>query len=444
MATNALAHETTSPAPGSVAGDAPAGLAPRPRTPAETGLSDAFLSDLLAKHLYEGGVLDLRQLCQRTALTGSIVEAVLGFLRNEACIEVRSRDSGQGDLRYALTDRGRAMALDALMRSGYVGPAPVPLRDYARVVQAQSVHASLITEQAMCTAFADVVIRESLLHQLGPALHSGRAIFVYGASGSGKSYISRRLARLLGEHVLIPYALALGDNVIQFFDPLLHHPASDTEAKPSVMLQHGHDPRFVLCKRPVVITGGELTLDLLDVRYESATKQYHAPLQLKASNGMFLIDDLGRQRVATVDLLNRWIVPMEERRDFLNLGTGKHFEVPFDVVLVFCTNMNPLELADEAFLRRLGYKIRFDYLEPIEYEKIWRQVCSEQGISFDPGVLRYVLEELHAKRNVPLLPCHPRDLLTLAQDQCRYQEQPNTVTAERMRWAWDNYFVKLA
>ncbi|MFQ5544962.1 MAG: AAA family ATPase [Acidiferrobacterales bacterium] len=439
-----LGCEATSSAPSPVIPNAHTRLAPRPRTVAETGLSDIFLSDLVAKHLYEAGVLDLRQLSERTALAGPILETVLGFLRDEAGVEVRGRSSHNAGLRYALTDRGRAAALDALMRSGYVGPAPVPLRDYERVVHAQSVHTSTITQQAMHTAFADMVIRETLLHQLGPAVHSGRAIFVYGSSGTGKSYISRRLARLLGENVLIPYALGLGETVIQFFDPMLHHAASEARAEPSAMLEHGHDPRFALCQRPVAITGGELTLDMLEVRYEPATKQYHAPLQLKASNGMFVIDDLGRQRLATVDLLNRWIVPMEERRDFLNLGTGKHFEVPFDVVLIFCTNMNPLELADEAFLRRLGYKIRFDYLEPIEYEKIWRQVCSEQGISFDPGVLRYVLEELHAKRNVPLLPCHPRDLLTLAQDQCRYQEEPNSVTAERMRWAWDNYFVKLA
>lgn len=411
---------------------------------AETGLSEAFLSGLVAKHLYEGGVLDLPQLSERTALAGSIVETVLGFLRSEAWIELRGESSRGAGLRYALTDRGRAAALDALMKGGYVGPAPVPLRDYRRVVAAQCVHASAITRDNLRAAFIDVVIPEPLLDQLGPAMHSGRAIFVYGASGTGKTYISRRLARLLGETVLIPYALALDETVLQFFDPLLHRAAPGGQAEPSVMLERGHDPRFVLCQRPVVITGGELTLDALDVRYEPAVKQYYAPLQLKATNGMFLIDDLGRQRVATVDLLNRWIVPMEERRDFLNLGAGRHFEVPFDVVLIFSTNMNPLELADEAFLRRLGYKIRFDPLDPVEYEKIWRQVCHERGMPFDAGVLHYVVEELHAKDKVPLLPCHPRDLLTLAQDQCRYQGEPNAVTVERMRWAWDNYFIKLA
>jgi hypothetical protein len=182
---------------------------------------------------------------------------------------------------------------------------------------------------------------------------------------------------------------------------------------------------------------------MLEVRYDTALKLYHAPLQLKASNGMYLIDDLGRQRVATVDLLNRWIVPMEERKDFLSLGAGQHFEVPFDVLLIFSTNIDPLELADEAFLRRMGYKIRFDYVHVVEYEEIWRQVCRDKSMPFDPEVIRYVLEELHAKRKVPLLPCHPRDLLSLAEDHCRYQGKPNTPTIELMRWAWDNYFIEL-
>ena len=439
---DALMRETSPPASESALADSRARLAPRPRTSEETGLTESFLADLVAKHLFEGGVLDVRQLSERTALAGPILEQVLAFMRGEAWIEVRRGSSDSVGVRYALTDRGRAGALDALMRSGYVGPAPVPLPDYVRVVEAQSVHTNVITREKLRAAFSDVVIREALLHQLGPAVHSARPIFVYGPSGTGKSYISRRLARLLGNDVLIPYAISAGETVIQVFDPAVHFATNGIGTVPGVMLDAGHDPRLVLCRRPFVVTGGELTLDLLEVRYEDATRQYHAPLQLKANNGMFLIDDLGRQRVATVDLLNRWIIPMEEQRDFLNVGAGKHFQVPFDMVLMFSTNMNPLELADEAFLRRLGYKIHFGDLDATEYEEIWRQVCREKGISFDRELLSFVLQNLHGRHGVPLLPCHPRDLLGFALDQCFYEGKPNDLTAERMLWAWNNYFIK--
>nr|MDQ2694286.1 AAA family ATPase [Pseudomonadota bacterium] len=376
------------------------------------------------------------------ALAGPILEELLNFLRAEACVEVRGSNGGSG-LRYALTDRGRAAALDALLRGGYVGPAPVPLEDYSRVVQAQSVHHCVITKDILHDAFAGVVVPEALLDQLGPALHSGRAIFVYGPAGTGKTYISRRLALLVGDVVLIPHAIAVGDIVIQFFDPVVHRPVSADDAGPGLLLEQGFDPRFIRCYRPAVVTGGELTLDMLELHYDPATRQYQAPIQLKANNGTFMVDDLGRQKAATADLLNRWIVPMEERRDFLSVGAGRHFPVPFDMVLLFSTNINPLDLADEAFLRRIGYKVRFDYLTADAYAAIWRQVCREQHIECRPEVLPYVLDELHGGQRVPLLPCHPRDLLGLAVDRCRYLGEPPLVGIEAIRWAWRNYFIRL-
>jgi len=226
------------------------------------------------------------------------------------------------------------------------------------------------------------------------------------------------------------------------FDPVLHQ-VDHATGSASLLLEQGHDPRLQRCRRPVVLTGGELTLDMLELQQDPVTRQYQAPLQLKANNGIFIIDDLGRQRAPTVNLLNRWIVPMEEQRDHLSLGSGQHYPVPFDLVLVFSTNMNPLELADEAFLRRLGYKIRFDPLSREQYRAIWEQVCAERGIHCEPNVLTYVLDELHGVRDVPLLPCHPRDLLMLALDLCHYLGDPNTIGIERIEWAWDNYFVRL-
>jgi hypothetical protein len=419
-----------------------AALAPRPRTVDETGLSQSFLQELLAKHLYDGGIRTLRELVTRTLLAGSILDPVLASMRKEAYIEVRGQVEGTTALRYGLTDQGRAFALEALLKSGYLGPAPVPLAYYEPIVRAQSVHQCQVTRAQMQAAFAKVVIRDSLLDQLGPALHSGRAIFLYGPPGTGKTYIAQRLAWVLGDPVLIPHAIAVGDIPVQLFDPVLHRPIKDFEAAPHAPFEQGYDPRFVLCERPSVITGGELTLEMLEIGYEPATKQHQAPLQLKANNGIYVLDDLDRQHATLVELLNRWMAPMESQQDYLKLASGRRFSVPFDVILAFLTNLNPSTLADEAFLRRLGHKIHFGYLNAREYAAIWHQVCDERGIEFDAEVLKYVLEDLYAKNHQPFLPCHPRDLLSMAVDQARYLGHGHQVTKEMLDIAWQSYFVQ--
>jgi len=417
-------------------------LAPRPVTVADTGLGELFLADLITKHLFEAGVLDLAELSERLCLAGSLLETLLAFLRQEGYVEVRGRSPDSVLLRYALTDRGRANAMDAVSRDGYIGPAPVPLKDYVKLVEAQSVKHVVVTREKVRATFADTVIRESLLDRLGPAVHSGRAMFIYGDPGTGKSFICRRLSRLLGDYVLVPHAIAVNENVIQYFDPTVHHRVTDGISAAGVNLNQGHDPRFVLCRRPVVITGGELTLDMLELQFDAVTRRYRAPLQLLANNGMMVIDDLGRQRVAPIDLFNRWIVPLEEKHDFLALQSGQHITVPFDVVLAFSTNLDPLELADEAFLRRIGYKIRFDNPNRDEYTAIWKQVCASRGVEYNPTTLEFLFDELYKRENVPLLPCHPRDLIDLAQDFARYRDQAGLST-EALQWAWDNYFVNL-
>jgi len=417
-------------------------LAPRPRNMADTGLSRNLLEEVLVKHLYDAGVLDLQALVGRTALAGPVLEEVLALLRANQYVEVRGKSELSVGLRYALTDRGRALAIEALGRNGYLGPAPISIGQYTTLIQAQSVHAHQIAREQMHEAFSDIVLRDSLLDELGPAVHSGRPIFIYGPPGTGKTYIGQRLARLLGTPVLIPHAIAVDESTVQIFDPSVHEPI-ESSAAPSVMLQHGFDPRLVLCQRPAIVTGGELTLDMLEVRYSKETRIHHAPLQLKATNGIYLIDDLGRQRVAPVDLFNRWIVPLENRQDFLSLGSGKRFPVPFDVVLIFSTNINPVDLADGAFLRRIGHKIHFGPVPPQDYVAIWKQVCRERGIPFDSEVLEYALGELHARHGVPLLPCHPRDLIGMALDQARYEGGENRITADMLATAWKNYFVNL-
>jgi hypothetical protein len=418
-------------------------LAPRPKHIRDTGLSETFLSDLTAKHILDRGTLSLAELSQGLMLAGSIVESVLDFMRSEALVEIRPNRAEQPGLHYALTDRGRSAALDAMLRSGYVGPAPVPLRDYARISRAQSVHKQTVDREAMFRAFDDIVLDVNLLDRLGPSLNSGRAIFLYGPAGTGKTYVSQRLARLFPDLTLVPHAIAVGDNVIQLFDPLVHKVVNLEHDGDDYLLDKGHDPRFLVCERPAVITGGELTADLLEVMYEPTAKLYEAPLQLKATNGIFIIDDLGRQKIEPMALFNRWIVPLEEKKDFLSLKSGRHFSVPFDVVLIFSTNIHPLELADEAFLRRIGYKIEFTPLSVEEYERIWRDTCIEYEVDYDSDVLHYVINELHSKKRVDLLPCHPRDLIGIAVDYAMYSANNRCISIDHMRWAWSNYFVSL-
>ena len=420
-------------------------LAPKPKTVEETGLSKQFLSELISKHLYDAGALTIKTLTKRIALPGAVIEELLSYLRQEARLEVLPKLGHGQELHFSLTDLGRVAAFDALSKSGYIGAAPVPLEQYQQTVEAQSVHHNQITHDITHAAFNDVVIKESLLDKLGPALNSGRAIIIYGPSGTGKTFISQRLTWLLTDHCLVPQAISVNEAVIQVFDPLLHKEVSiqDSEAASNLLFASGFDNRFRLCKRPVVISGGELTLDMLEVQYSQSTRLYQAPLQIKANNGMFIIDDMGRQRVSPTDLFNRWIVPMEEKQDHLSLSNGQHFEVPFNVILIFSTNINPLELGDMAFLRRIGHKILFDTLDHGEFIKIWDQVCKEKQISCSVELLSYLFDHHYKREQRSLLPCHPRDLLGIAQDKATYLGGSTMLTKELLDWAWDSYFVNL-
>jgi predicted ATPase with chaperone activity len=407
-------------------------------------LSETFVADLISKHILDRGTLTIGELSAAVALSGSIIERVLNFLRSEARVEVRPTRDVSRNLSFTLTDRGRAAALDAMMRSGYVGAAPVPLKRYAQIVRAQTVHSRTVTQNEMYAAFHDVALDRELLDRLGPSLNSGRAIFLYGAAGTGKTYISQKLVRLFRDLTLIPHAISVDDTVIQVFDPMLHKVVSPNSVETMPLLDRGHDPRFLICERPCAVTGGELTAEMLEVRHDPAARLYEAPLQMKANNGIFIIDDLGRQRIQPQTLFNRWIVPLEEKKDYLDLGSGKHFSVPFDVVLVMSTNIHPLELADEAFLRRIGYKIEFAPLSIERYTEIWNDNCRAFQVVCEPKVLDFVLRELHGHDGVPLLPCHPRDLLSMAVDYATYADGSSEITEEHMRWAWSNYFVPLA
>ena len=415
-------------------------LAPKPTALAQTGLSLTFLADLLGKHLLSAGVLTTSALIERLALAGPIVSQILNFMRAEGRVEVRSRQGLDADLRYGLTEKGRHEANDSMARGGYVGPAPVPLADYVALVARQSVHGHRVTREAVHEAFAGIVISEELLDRLGPAMNSRRAIFLYGHAGTGKTFTARKLASLLGGLVLVPHAIAVNETVVEVFDPLCHEQLAFSNPPPAALLEQGFDTRYAACERPIVLVGGELSADMLELQYDPSSRSYSAPIQLKANNGFLLIDDLGRQRVEPTVLFNRWIVPMDLRQDSLMTHRGHHFQVPFDLILVFSTNLRPQDLADQAFLRRLGYKIELVPVEAGQYKQIWQRVCAERGVTFDGGLVDYVVEQLHRRRHVPLLPCHPRDLLGIALDRTAYLGRGHLDT-ETLRWAWDNYFL---
>lgn len=403
-----------------------------PRSVAETGLPFLFLVELLVKIMFLRGQITLPALSSHVKLGANVLEPLLTFMRAEKLCEAR-RDGSSGtdaDLSYQLGDQGRLRAADYLRRNAYSGPAPVNLADYSNQVLAQSVAHMHVTRERVMREFRDVVASTAVLDQLGAAMNSGRALFFHGPAGSGKSYLAERLNGLLSGAIALPHAVMVDGEVLPFLDPMLH--TLSGEAPPA-------DPRWVRALRPAVLTGGELTLDMLDLQFDPGARLYQAPPHLKANNGIFIIDDLGRQRCSPGELMNRWIVPMARHIDFLSLHTGYKFAVPFDVIVVFSSNLAPQELADDSFLRRIGYKIHVGPLSAYHYLAVFRSTCAQLGINFDESAYACLLH-LHDLHKRPLLACYPRDILAQICDKARYDDLPAQLTPEVLQWAWNNYF----
>lgn len=409
-------------------------LPPRPQSLPETGLPFAFLLDLCLKVLFNGGPRPLWALADHLRLPVGLLEPLHAFLRRERLCEVARQGTVDGDLTLQLTGSGSERAEAALRRSRYAGPAPVTLADYGARIEAQAAASPEMNEATMAEAFAGVVLRAPVLRQLGAGLNSGRALLIHGPSGSGKTFIAERLAGVLGGDVLVPHALFVDDEVIQVFDPLVHAAVT----APGIRRPVG-DTRWVCSRRPVVMVGGELTLAMLDLQFDPQTRFYVAPPQVKANNGLFIVDDLGRQLVATRDLLNRWIVPLDRRIDHYALHTGSTFRLPFAVCVVFSSNLAPADLADEAFLRRLGYKVPIGELSPGEYMQILDQACERAGIEATAASRDYLLRR-HAREQRPLLACTPADLVGKLCDDARYRGEAPVMTESGLAWAWETYF----
>jgi hypothetical protein len=417
---------------------------PPPGTIADTGLQSDSLSQLLLKTLITGEASGTG-LSDRLRLPYSVLDSLIQHARIEKLVEVRGTSgAGTAGYRYVLTDLGRDRAGQFLDVCRYVGPAPVPLAQYNAYVRACMAARPYLDRERLSKGFEDLVVGRPLLDRLGPAVNSGKSLFLYGAPGNGKTVVAEGIGRAFGSEMHVPHAVDVDGQVITMFDPVNHQPISAPPSQQSVIANAVHDRRWELVKRPVVVVGGELTLEMLDLTFNPIAKFYEAPIQLKANGGVFIVDDFGRQRIPARDLLNRWIVPLESRVDFLTLHTGRKFEVPFNVLIVFATNLKPESLADEAFLRRIPYKIRAKNPTLEEYCRIFEMNCRKRGLTFDPVMIEYLQRTYYQPRKLQMRACHPRDLIEQVVDMCRYHNRQAVLTRELLDAACASYFLEEA
>jgi predicted ATPase with chaperone activity len=416
-----------------------------PATYQEAGLTLDLLIQLSLKTLHFAGELTGGELARRLGVNFSVIEPALEVLKTQRQVEIGGGTMmGRASYRYRITDAGRQRAVLFLESNHYVGVAPVPFDQYQRYMRAFAANAPRsATRDRVRAAFSHLVIGQPVLDQLGPAINAGHSMFVYGPPGNGKTVISQAIRKLLDGEIAIPHAIEVEGAIIRFFDPVNHEPIDDPSLENDTTLDLGArvDNRWVRCRRPMVMVGGELTLEALELSYNPSTGFYRMPVQAIANGGVLVIDDFGRQQVAPRDLLNRWIVPLESRVDFLTLQSGQKFELPFNVLVVFATNIKPAELVDEAFLRRIHYKVFAESPTVAEFMQIFENCCRERQLSFDRALVQDLLKSYYEPRKIPLRGCQPRDLIDQALSLAEYLAAPRQLSRELLNAACASYFV---
>jgi len=408
-----------------------------PKTIADTGLDLSFIADLTMKHILFTGEFTIKDLSESIKLPLPILDSVLETLRRDRLIEVKGASGyAKYTYKFTITNQGKQRATELFDICRYAGPAPVQLDEYKKMVECQTIKNIVVNEEVINKSFSHIVISDDILKQLGPAISSGRAIFIYGPPGNGKTTIAEAIGQILPDTIYIPYSIIVTGQIINIYDPVNHISVEDEADNHS-------DKRWLLVKRPVVMVGGELTIRMLDLDFNPISKFYEAPLQMKSNNGLFVVDDFGRQLVAPHILLNRWFIPLERNIDFMVLHTGMKFDIPFDQLVVFSTNIEPKKLVDEAFLRRIRYKIKIDHPTEDEYLNIFKKLCESNEIEFDKEVFDYLLNNYYKRLNVKLNACHPRDILDHIIENAHYYNHSPQLTKDRIDAVWQSYFVDM-
>lgn len=416
---------------------------PAPQTLGDTGLGERFLLTLLIKNIIRFGYEKPMAMSAAMRLPSPIIEELITLGREAKLIQTLGAlgASMSAELRYELTDAGHAWGNDALRQSEYTGPAPVPLSQFADQVKRQSIRNETIGRGALENVLKGLIIPDTISDAVGPAANSASSMLFYGPPGNGKSSIANAICTAFQDVIYVPHAVEVDRQVITVFDATVHRAVDEGPAESGLRARGGHDQRFQTCRRPVVVTGGELTIDMLDLSYNPVSRIYEAPLQMKAAGGVFVIDDFGRQREQPQALINRWIIPLEQGTDFLMLQTGRKFQAPFDTLVIFSTNIPPKQLVDDAALRRIRHKIEIGRPTQDMFIRIFFEACKRRGIALDEDILTFLLTDLYAAQNAPFAAFQAEFLLDQVTSICAYEGIEPQLTEDFLRRAWSNLFT---
>jgi len=420
-------------------GDVNTFVPPEPTTISELGVSETVIEEIACKFLLAKGEASMRQISDQLGVPFNVIETIVTRLKNDQYLGYIDQ-AAMNDYICRLTDRGRALAKDYAGSSTYFGTAPVSFQAYVDSVTAQTINDQSPSQEDLDRAFSDLLIDPAMMIRLGPAVNSGRGMFLFGFPGNGKTSIAERITEAFGKYVWIPRAVSIDRDIVRVFDPM-NHEVCPVEESDDILAQLRYDKRWVRIRRPTIVVGGELKMEHLELQYNAETGISEAPVQIKSNTGLLLIDDFGRQQMTVDELLNRWIVPLEKRYDFLNTSNGKKVQVPFDQLVVFSTNLEPKDLVDDAFLRRIPYKIEVPNPSIENFVKLFEIMCVKVfKIQYKPEMVKFLLEKHYLPTNRPLRNCHPRDLLLQVKNYCRFLKRPFELSEEALDFACDNYF----